>query len=96
MTNDRLLEEPSSEDAPTKTNGASNQGPRDAKGWDGKLRVERKAAPPAKSDADSDLSHSEEDTMPGESIEADEGKAQPFTSRISCMSSDKNVIRFAG
>lgn len=80
MTDDRLLEDPSNKDAPpTETNGPSRQGPRDAKGWDGKLRVDRKATTTDK-DAASDSGHSEDDTGPVESIEADEGQLASHSS----------------
>jgi hypothetical protein len=49
--------------------------PRDSKGWDGKLRVDKKALitnPEALSDPD----YSDEDAPPVDKIEADEGELQ--------------------
>ncbi|MBE7180665.1 MAG: hypothetical protein INR71_05545 [Terriglobus roseus] len=60
-------------DANSNVNGTSTNGaPRDSKGWDGKLRVEKRpviANPEALSDPD----YSDEDAPPVEQIEADEG-----------------------
>ena len=53
------------------TNGSS--GPRDSKGWDGKLRVDKKAVL-ANPEALSDPDYSDEDAPPVEQINADEGK----------------------
>jgi len=56
------------------TNGFT---PRDSKGWDGKLRVDRRpvlANPEALSDPD----YSDEDAPPVEQIEADEGRWQLY------------------
>ena len=63
----------------TAANGAlpstNTSSPRDSQGWDGKLRVERKAIitnPEALSDPD----YSDEDAPPVAQIEADEGGLQ--------------------
>ena len=53
------------------TNGSS--GPRDSKGWDGKLRVDKKAVL-ANPEALSDPDYSDEDAPPVEQIDADEGQ----------------------
>ena len=57
--------------------------PKDSKGWDGKLRVEKKTAlvnPEAISDAEySD----DENVLPGESVAADEGTSTPTSSLLS-------------
>jgi protein phosphatase 1 regulatory subunit 7 len=56
---------------PSETKGP---GPRDSKGWDGKLRIDRRAVitnPEALSDPD----YSDEDAPPVDQIEADEGMA---------------------
>lgn len=57
------------EEVSSTTNGST---PRDRKGWDGKLRVDRRPVitnPEALSDPD----YSDEDAPPVEQIEADEG-----------------------
>ena len=53
------------------TNGSS--GPRDSKGWDGKLRVDKKAVL-ANPEALSDPDYSDGDAPPVEQIDADEGR----------------------
>lgn len=58
-------------------NGSHNQ-PRDSKGWDGKLRVDKRALitnPEALSDPD----YSDEDAPPVEQIAADEGWWHTFS-----------------
>ena len=50
----------------------NNSGPRDSKGWDGKLRVERRAVL-TNPEAISDPEYSDEDAPPVELIDADEG-----------------------
>ena len=62
--------EEESSDIPQIVNGT---GPRDRKGWDGKLRVERRAVV-ANPGALSDPEHSDEDAPPVEQINADEGQ----------------------
>jgi protein phosphatase 1 regulatory subunit 7 len=63
---------------PAETNGdaahnqADHQSPRDSKGWDGKLRLEKRPVI-TNSGALSDPEHSDEDALPVEQIEADEG-----------------------
>lgn len=52
------------------TNGAT---PRDSKGWDGKLRVERRAVV-TNAEILSDPEYSDEDAPPVEQIDADEGR----------------------
>lgn len=47
--------------------------PRDSKGWDGKLRVEKRAEV-VNADILSDPEYSDEDAPPVEQIEADEGR----------------------
>lgn len=47
--------------------------PRDSNGWDGKLRVEKKAVL-ANPEALTDPDHSDEDAPPVEQIDADEGE----------------------
>lgn len=47
---------------------------RDRQGWDGKLRVDKKAVV-INADVLSDLEYSDEDAPPVDSISADEGKA---------------------
>ena len=56
-------------DAEQHPNGST---PRDSKGWDGKLRLSRKAVV-ANPGALSDPEYSDEDAPPAEEIEADEG-----------------------
>ena len=58
-----------SQDPPT----SSGSTPRDSKGWDGKLRVDRKAVV-VNTDALSDPEYSDEDAPPVEQIGADEGR----------------------
>jgi hypothetical protein len=50
---------------------SSSSGPRDSKGWDGKLRVDKKAVL-ANPEALSDPEYSDEDAPPPEQIDADE------------------------
>ena len=50
----------------------NGSGPRDSKGWDGKLRVERRAIL-TNPEALSDPEHSDEDAPPVDQIDADEG-----------------------
>ena len=60
---------------PAETNGDAahnHQSPRDSKGWDGKLRLEKRPVI-ANPGALSDPEHSDEDAPPVEQIEADEG-----------------------
>ena len=57
-------------DPPTSTNGTSLQ---DSKGWDGKLRVDRRAVV-TNAEILSDPEYSDEDAPPVEQIVADEGK----------------------
>ena len=52
--------------------------PRDSKGWDGKLRVDKKAIH-VNTDALSDPDFSDEDAPPVEQIDADEGSTLPTT-----------------
>jgi protein phosphatase 1 regulatory subunit 7 len=68
------------ENTPLATDGAdtANQSPKDSKGWDGKLRVERRQAL-TDPEAVSDPEYSDEDVLPGEQISADEGIAPNFT-----------------
>ena len=54
------------------TNGSR---PRDSTGWDGKLRVEKKAVL-ANLEALSDSDYSDENAPPVEQIEADEGRSR--------------------
>ena len=56
--------------APPPTNGSNLQ---DSKGWDGKLRVDRKAVV-TNAEILSDPEYSDEDAPPVEQISADEGK----------------------
>lgn len=58
-----------SPEPPTPTNGTT---PHDSKGWDGKLRVDRKAVV-TNAEILSDPEYSDEDAPPVEQIEADEG-----------------------
>ena len=53
-------------------NGAQSPRPHDSRGWDGKLRVERRAVL-ANPGALSDDEASDEDALPPEQIAADEG-----------------------
>lgn len=58
--------------APPSTNGTT---PRDSKGWDGKLRVEKKAEV-VNADILSDPDYSDEDAPPVEQIQADDGRSR--------------------
>ena len=60
----------STADPPPPTNSTALQ---DSKGWDGKLRVNRRAVV-TNAEILSDLEHSDEDAPPVEQIDADEGK----------------------
>jgi hypothetical protein len=63
--------------SPPKTNVSNDFGPRDSRGWDGKLRVDRRAVltnPEALSDPD----YSDGDAPPINQIEADEGSYACF------------------
>lgn len=63
------------EDTPPPPNGGEHHhaSPRDSKGWDGKLRIERRPVM-INPDAISDPEYSdEENILPGEQIGADEG-----------------------
>lgn len=55
--------------SPPPTNGTR---PRDSKGWDGKLRVDRRATV-TNAEILSDPEHSDEDAPPVDQIDADEG-----------------------
>jgi protein phosphatase 1 regulatory subunit 7 len=53
----------------------SHPSPRDSKGWDGKLRVDRRPVTLSNPEAISDPEYSDEDNvLPGEQISADEGE----------------------
>ena len=56
------------------TSNQQTMGPRDSKGWDGKLRIEKRAVV-TNAEALSDPDHSDEDAPPVEQIAADEGSA---------------------
>ena len=69
-------------DDPPPTNGS---GPRDSKGWDGKLRVDRRAVV-TNGEALSDPEYSDKDAPPVEQIGADEGShiVSLSTSSLTC------------
>ena len=64
---------------PPVTNGS---GPRNSKGWDGKLRVDRRAVV-TNAEAMSDPEHSDGDAPPVEQINADEGRYKVSLSTVS-------------
>ena len=65
-------------DSGTKTSPTANSaGPRNAEGWDGKLRVERKAVI-TNQEALTDPDYSDEDAPSPELIEADDGESTAF------------------
>lgn len=72
----------SSEEPTANGDGSPRKSPRNSKGWDGKLRVEKKALI-TNPEALSDPEYSDEDAPPVEQIAADEGVSprwhQPFT-----------------
>ena len=66
-TNGQRQEEP-----PDSQSITNSSGPRDSKGWDGKLRVERRTVL-SNPETISDPEYSDEDAPPTEKIDADEG-----------------------
>ncbi len=64
------MDPPNAPNAPSPTNGSSL---RDSKGWDGKLRLDKKAVI-TNAEVLSDPEYSDEDALPVEQISADEGK----------------------
>ena len=67
-------------DSTSKSSAPSNgTGPVNSKGWDGKLRIDRRAEV-TNADILSDPEYSDEDAPPVDQIEADEGKS--FDSNI--------------
>lgn len=62
----------SSEEPAANGDGSPRKSPRNSKGWDGKLRVEKKALI-TNPEALSDPEYSDEDAPPVEQIAADEG-----------------------
>jgi len=73
-----------SQDAPHPTNGTI---PHDSKGWDGKLRVDRRAGV-TNAEILSDPEYSDEEAPPVEQIDADEGWC------ISAFSGDLLTLRW--
>ena len=77
------MDPPTAPNPPSPTNGSSL---RDSKGWDGKLRLDKKAVI-TNAEVLSDPEYSDEDALPVEQISADEGKfslAVSLGSLISC------------
>lgn len=76
MTDQPTPPEPSSSKGQAaQTHEPPKDGPRDGKGWDGKLRVGRRAVVTNPDGGASESGHSEEETLPADSIEAgEEGK----------------------
>lgn len=60
--------------SPHMSDSTNSSKPRDSNGWDGKLRVEKKAVL-ANPEALSDSEYSDENAPPMEQIEADEGRS---------------------
>lgn len=75
---------------PSSTNGTP---PRDSNGWDGKLRIDRRAEV-VNAQILSDPEYSDEDAPPVEQINADDGKSEPTsTIPLLTMCSDRSIGR---
>lgn len=97
---DEAASEPSKENRDDLNGSEKHHQPRDSKGWDGKLRVDRRAlVPGADAGAESDPEEEEEEGPPPELIDADEDIAADYEDDIEeidliqCRISNMDALR---